>query len=96
MTPNQPLPQHCDHEEICKFFFHDSKVAFRDETGCMRNHEGCAKCTYDSRSHPLASHSSQQVVQVEGVMLHEKQKGFFRELFGSFMRCVSDAGLMRK
>lgn len=37
-----------------------------------------------------------KVVQVEGVMLHEKQKGFFRELFGNFMRCVSDAGLMRK
>jgi len=37
-----------------------------------------------------------KVCQTEGVMLHEKQKGFFREIFASFMKCVSDAGLTRK
>ena len=47
--PHTPAPEHCDHEEICRFFFHDSKVAYIDGTRCMRNHEGCAKCTYDSR-----------------------------------------------
>lgn len=36
-----------------------------------------------------------KVVQVEGVMLHDKQKGFFRELFASLTRCISDKGLMR-
>jgi hypothetical protein len=59
MTPHPPTPpasQHCDHEEICRFFFHDSKVAHRDGTSCMRNHEGCAKCTYDTR--PLSAPAS--------------------------------------
>ena len=42
--------QHCDHEEFCRFFFHDSKIAVHDGTPCMRNHDGCAKCSYDSRT----------------------------------------------
>lgn len=36
-----------------------------------------------------------KVCQVEGVTLNEKQKGFFRELFASLTRCISDKGLMR-
>ena len=40
----------CDHEEFCRFFFPDSKLAFHDGTRCMRNHDGCAKCSYDSRT----------------------------------------------
>ena len=37
-----------------------------------------------------------KVTQAEGVMLHEKQKGFFRELFASLTQCISDKGLMGK
>jgi len=37
-----------------------------------------------------------KVTQIEGVNLSEKQKGFFREVFASFMKCVSEAGMMRK
>ena len=36
-----------------------------------------------------------KVCQVEGVMLHEKQKGFFREIFASLMKCIVDKGLTR-
>lgn len=36
-----------------------------------------------------------KVTQAEGVMLHEKGKGFFRELFGSLTQCISDKELMR-
>ena len=36
-----------------------------------------------------------KVTQVEGVMLHSRQKGFFQELFASLIRCISDKGLMR-
>ncbi len=44
----------------------------------------------------IVNDSVRQVVQVEGVMLHEKQKGFFREVFASLTQCISDKGLMRK
>ena len=37
-----------------------------------------------------------KVCQTEGVMLHEKQKGFFREIFASLTKCISDKGLMRQ
>ena len=37
-----------------------------------------------------------KVCQVEGVMLHDKQKGFFQALFASLTQCISDKGLMRK
>jgi hypothetical protein len=43
---------HCNHEKICRFFLHDSKVAVHDGTPCMRNHDGCARCSYDSRNPP--------------------------------------------
>lgn len=33
-----------------------------------------------------------KVTQVEGVMLHEKQKGFFRDLFSGFMQVVKGRG----
>ena len=45
---------HCDHEEYCGLFYYDSKLAYNDGTRCMRNHDGCAKCSYDSRTHTLA------------------------------------------
>ena len=32
------------------------------------------------------------VAQTEGVMLHEKQKGFFRDLFGSLLDVLRDKG----
>lgn len=32
------------------------------------------------------------VCQTEGVMLHEKQKGFFREVFANFMQVVQRRG----
>jgi hypothetical protein len=44
----------------------------------------------------IVNDSVRQVVQVEGVMLHDKQKGFFREIFASLTQCISDKGLMRK
>ena len=48
--------QHCDHEEYCGLFYYDSKLAYNDGTRCMRNHDGCAKCSYDSRArNPPAS-----------------------------------------
>ena len=37
-----------------------------------------------------------KVCQVEGGMLHDKQKGFFQALFASLTQCISDKGLMRK
>ena len=37
-----------------------------------------------------------KVCQLEGVMLHDKQKGFFQALFASLTQCISDKGLMRK
>lgn len=37
-----------------------------------------------------------KVTQAEGVMLHDKQKGFFQALFASLTQCISDKGLMRK
>jgi len=42
------------------------------------------------------SEAVRKVTQVEGVMLHEKQKGFFREIFATLMRCISDGGLTRQ
>jgi hypothetical protein len=39
---------------------------------------------------------TRKVCQIEGVMLHERQKGFFREIFASLTQCISDKGLMRK
>jgi hypothetical protein len=48
-TTAQKGSEHCGYEEICRFFLHDSKIAVHDGTPCMRNHEGCVKCTYDSR-----------------------------------------------
>ena len=36
-----------------------------------------------------------QVTQKEGIMLHSQQKQFFREIFASLTRCISDKGLMR-
>ena len=47
--------QHCDYEAFCRFFFHDSKIAYLYGTRCMRNHDGCAKCFYDSRTHSAPS-----------------------------------------
>jgi len=54
-SPMTEQQKHCDHEEICRFFFRDSKIAVRDGTPCMRNHEGCAKCVYDSRIRPVGT-----------------------------------------
>jgi hypothetical protein len=36
----------------------------------------------------IVNDSVRQVVQVEGVMLHEKQKGFFRDLFSGLLQAV--------
>jgi hypothetical protein len=54
--------QHCDHEEFCRFFFHDSKIAVHDGTPCMRNHDGCAKCSYDSRTSATPTPAPEQII----------------------------------
>ena len=53
MTPARQ-PQHCDHECVCLFFDHDSKIAKNDGTPCMRNAKGCANCCRDTRIHTRA------------------------------------------
>ena len=42
----------------------------------------------------IVNDSVRQVVQVEGVMLHEKGKGFFRDLFSDLITAI--AALARK
>lgn len=44
--------EHCEHERICYIFRKGSIVALYDGTPCMRNHEGCKTCEYDTRPHP--------------------------------------------
>lgn len=56
MTPDRQ-PQHCDHEFVCIFFRHDSRIAWKDGTRCMANQEGCKICNEDTRSRPH-THSS--------------------------------------
>lgn len=77
-----------DAIDICNELRMSPKEAIVWQAGVMKtvlNREDMQKIVNDS---------VRQVVQVEGVMLHEKQKGFFRELFASLTRCISDAGLM--
>lgn len=40
----------------------------------------------------IVNESVRQVTQVEGVMLHDKQKGFFRELFANLMNVFQRRG----
>jgi len=79
-----------DAIDICNELRMAPKEAIVWQAGVMKtvlNREDMQKIVNDS---------VRQVTQVEGVMLHEKQKGFFREVFASFMKCVSEAGMMRK
>lgn len=38
----------------------------------------------------IVNDSVRQVVQVEGVMLHERQKGFFRDLFSNLLSVIKE------
>lgn len=60
-----PAPEHCDHECVCGYFHKESAVAHRDGTPCMRNHEGCKSCVFDSRILPRTNFCS---ACIEGVV----------------------------
>lgn len=64
-SEHQQPKEHCEHECVCLFFDHDSKVAKRDGTPCMRNAKGCANCCHDTRSrpHPAPATEAQQRIE---------------------------------
>lgn len=56
-----PPSQRCEHECVCLFFDHDSKIAKHDGTRCMRNAKGYANCYADTRPRtpaPAADHKA--------------------------------------
>jgi len=43
------MTNHCNHECVCLDFRHESEIAFKNHTPCMRNHDGCKSCKNDTR-----------------------------------------------
>ena len=52
----------------------------------LAENEGCMVTTEE------VAETMRKVCQVEGVMLHEKQKSFFREIFASFAKVIQGRG----
>lgn len=60
MTPQEPHPQHCEHEEICRFYAHDLRRISEIGLPCLRNYGHPSNCTYDSRATHTPAQPAQQ------------------------------------
>ena len=75
------ISQHCDHEMICRLFRLDSRIAYNDGTPCMKNHDGCQKCTHDSRQNKAPQENQILVTfkdkaTVDYILLVSRRKGY--------------------